>query len=95
MEFFFKLGGMAPVYEGAGSYFAKAQSLVICVMWPSALVTLCGKFGQNSCMLVVSLPLEASHRSACSNLAAKGTWSRDTPLRWRIEIKQYALYLTT
>ena len=66
MEIFSKLGGMAPVYEGAGSYFALEQSLMIFVMWPSALATLCNKFGQNSCMLVVSLPLEALHRSAFS-----------------------------
>ena len=39
-------------------------------MWPSTLVTLCNKFGQNSCLLVVSLPLEALHISAFSNLAA-------------------------
>ena len=36
---------------------------MIIVMWPSALVILCNKFGQNSCMLVVSQPLEASRRS--------------------------------
>ena len=33
MEFFSKLGGMAPVCEGAGSYFALEQSLVIVVLW--------------------------------------------------------------
>ena len=74
---------MAPVCEGAGSYFAPEQSLVICVMWPSALVILCIKFGQNSCMLVVSQPLEALRRSVF--------WSCDTPLWWRIQIKQYAM----
>ena len=41
--------------------FVVEHSLVICVMWPSTLVPLCIKFGQNSCMLVVSLPLEALH----------------------------------
>ena len=51
---------------------SKQQSFVIFVMLPSALVSLCSKFGQNSCMLVVSLPLEALHTSAFSNLAAKG-----------------------
>ena len=35
------------------------QSFVICVMWPSTLVTLCNKFGHNSSMLVVSQPLES------------------------------------
>ena len=84
---------MAPVCEGAGSYFAQAQSLVIFVMWHSALVTLCSKFEQNSCISVVSLPLEALHRSAFSNMAAKDIWSCDTPLWWRIETKRYALYL--
>ena len=63
MEFLSKLGGMAPVCDGAGSYFAQEQSLVIFVMWPSALVISCNKFGQNSCMLVVSQPLEALRRS--------------------------------
>ena len=29
MEILAKLGGMAPVCEGAGSYFAQEQSLVI------------------------------------------------------------------
>ena len=65
---------MAPVCEGVGSYFALEQSLVIFVMWPSAFVTLCNKFGQNSCMLVVSLPLEALHISAFANVAAAGIW---------------------
>ena len=86
MEIYSKLGGMAPVCEGAGSYFAAEQSLVIFVMWPSALVILCNQFGQNSCMLVVSLPLEASRRSAFSNVAATGIWSCDTPLWWCIQI---------
>ena len=45
---------MAPVCEGAGSYFALEQSLVIFVMWPNALVILCSKFGQNNRILVVS-----------------------------------------
>ena len=74
MEFFSKLGGMAPVCGGVGSYFALEQSLVIFFMWPSTLVTLCNKFGQNSCMLVVSLQLEALYISAFSNLAATGIW---------------------
>ena len=72
MEIFSKLRGMAPVCEGAVSYFEPAHSLAICVMWPSALVILCKKFGQNSCILVVSQPLEASRRSAFSNVAATG-----------------------
>ena len=67
MQIWSKLGGMAPVCDGAGSYFAPEQSLVIFVMWPSALVILCNKFGQNSCMLVVSQPLEALRRSAFPN----------------------------
>ena len=92
MEIFSKLGGMASVCEGAGSYFAPEQSLVIFVMWPSALVILCSKFGQNSCILVVSQPLEALRRSTFSNVAATGIWSCDTPLWWRIQIKQYAMY---
>ena len=61
---------MTPVCEGAGSHFAIEQPLVIFVLWPSALATLCNKFGQNSCILVVSQPLEALHRSAFSNVAA-------------------------
>ena len=65
---------MTPVCEGVGSYFALEQSLVIFFMWPSTLATLCNKFGQNSCMLVVSLPLEALHISAFSNLATTGIW---------------------
>ena len=77
---------MAQVYEGTGSYFAQAQSLVIFVMWPIALVSLCSKFGQNNCILVVSLPLEALHRSAFSSLPAKGIWSCDNSLWWRIKI---------
>ena len=93
MEIWSKLGGMAPVYVGAGSHFALEPSLVIFVMWSSALVSLCSKFGQNICMLVVSPPLEALHRSAFLSLAAKGIWSRDTTLWQRIEIKQYTLYL--
>ena len=64
---------MAPVYEGAGNYFSLEQTLVIFVMWPSALVTLCNKLGQNSCMLVVSQPLHGS--TAFKNLAATGIWS--------------------
>ena len=92
MEMFSKLGGMAPVCEGAGSYFATESSLVIFVIWPSALVILCNKFGQNSCKLFVSQPLEALCSSAFSNVAATGIWSCDTPLWWRIQIKQYAMY---
>ena len=84
---------MTPVCDGPGSHFALERSLVIFVLWPSALATLCNKFGQNSCILVVSHPLEALRRSACSNLAATVIWSCDTPLWWRIEIKPIALYL--
>ena len=83
---------MAPVCEGAGSYFVPEQSLVICVMWPNALVMSCNKFGQNSCMLVVLQPLEALRRSAFSDVAATIIWSCDTPSLWRIQIKQYAMY---
>ena len=54
MEILTKLRGMTPVCEGEGDHFALDESLVIFVMWPSALVTLCKKYGQNSCMLVVS-----------------------------------------
>ena len=43
MEIWYKLGGMTPVYEGAGSHFAQEQSFVIFVLWPSALATLCKK----------------------------------------------------
>ena len=64
---FFK---MTPVCEGAGSYFALEQSLVIFVMWPNALVILCSKFGQNSRILAVSQPLEALRISTFSNVAA-------------------------
>ena len=39
---------MTPVCDGAGSHFAIEQSLVIYVLWPSALATLCNKLGQNS-----------------------------------------------
>ena len=92
MEIWSKLGGMAPVCEGAGSYFAPEQPLVIFVMWPSEQVILCNKFGQNSCMFVVSQPLEALRRSAFSNVAATGICSHETPLWWRIQIKQYAMY---
>ena len=92
MEIWSKLGGMAPVCEGAGSYFALEQSLVIFIMWPSALVISYSKFGQNSCILVVSQPLEAMRRSTFSNVAATRIWSCDTPLWWRIQIKQYAMY---
>ena len=42
-----KIGGVTPVFEGAGSHFALKQSLVIFLLWPSALGTLCNKFGQN------------------------------------------------
>ena len=54
MEIWSKLGGMTPVFEGEGSHFEPEESLVIFVMWPSALVASCKKYGQNSCMLVVS-----------------------------------------
>ena len=91
MEILSKLGVMAPVCEGAGSYFALEQSLVIFVMWPNALVILCSQFGQNSCILVVSQPLEALRISTLSNVAAMGIWSCDTPLRLRIQIKQYPI----
>ena len=79
MEICLKLGGMALVCEGAGSYFAPEQSLVIFIIWPSASVILCNKFGQNSCMLVVPQPLEALRRSVFSNVAATVIWSCDTP----------------
>ena len=80
MEIWSKLRGMAPVCEGAGSYFVPEQSLVIFVTWPRAWVILCNKFGQNICMFVVSQPLEALRRSAFSNVAAMGIWLCDTPL---------------
>ena len=83
---------MTPLCEGAGSHFALEHSLVIFVMWRSALVILCNKFVKNSCILVVSQPQEALCRSF-SNLAATGIWSCDTPLWWRIQIKPFALYL--
>ena len=86
MEIWSKLWGMLSVCDGAGSYFALEQLLVIFVMWPSALVTLCNKCGQNSCMLVVSQPLEALRRSAFSDVAATGIWSCDTPLWWPVQI---------
>ena len=82
MESWRKLGGMTPVCDGIGSHFAIVGSLVIFVLWPSALATWCNTFGQNSCILVVSQPLEALRRSACLNLAATGIWSCDTSL-WR------------
>ena len=93
MESWRKLGGMTQVCDGTGSHFGLELSLVIFVLWPSALATLCNQFGKNSCILVVSHPLEALHRSAFSNLAATGIWSCDTLLWWRIEIKPFALYL--
>ena len=62
MEIWLKLGGMAPVCDGASSHFALEQSLVIFLQWPSALATLCNTFGQSSCILVVSQPLEALRR---------------------------------
>ena len=74
MEMFLKLGVMTPVSEGAGSHFAREQSLLIFVMRPITLVILCNKFGQKSCMLVVSQPLEALRRLAFSNVAATGIW---------------------
>ena len=84
---------MTLLCEGAGSHFVLEHSLVIYVVWPSELVTSCNKFGKNSCILVVSQPLETLCRSAFSNLAATGIWSCDTPLWWRIQIKPFALYL--
>ena len=93
MESWRKLVGMTQVCDGTGSHFGLERSLVIFVLWPSALATLCNKFGQNSYILVVSHPLEALRRSAFSNLAATGIWSCDTHLWWRIEIKPFALYL--
>ena len=92
MESLRKLGGMTQVCDGTGSHFGLEWSLVIFVLWPSALATLCNKFGQNSCILVVSHPLEALRRLAFSNLAT-GIWSCDTLLWWRIEIKPFTLYL--
>ena len=80
MKILLKLGGMAPVCEGAGSYFALEQSLVIFVMWPNALVILCSKFVQNNRILVVSQPLEALRISTFSKVATMGIWSCDTPL---------------
>ena len=74
MEISSKLRSMSPVCEGVCSCFVLDKSLVIFVMCPSILVTLCNKFGQNSCMLVGSLPLEALHIPAFSNLAAAGIW---------------------
>ena len=74
MEIWSKLGGMTPVCEGVGSYFCTITVIGDIFMWPSTLVTLCNKFGQNSCMLVVSLPLEALRISTFSNLAATGIW---------------------
>ena len=59
---------MTLLCEGAGSHFVLEHSLVIYVMWPSALVTSCNTFGKNSCILVVSQPLGALCRSAFSNL---------------------------
>ena len=74
MEMWSKLGGMTPVCEGVGSYFVLEQSLVIrlCgpVHWPHCVTNLDRIVG----MLVVSLPLEALHISAFSNLAATGIW---------------------
>ena len=64
MKIWLKLGGMTPVCEGAGSHFVLEHSFVIFVMWHSALVTLCNTFGKNSCILVVSQPLEALRISA-------------------------------
>ena len=94
MEIYRKLGGMTPVCDGTGSHFALERSLVIFVLWPSTLATLfTHKFGQNSCILVVSHPFEALRRSAFSNLAATGIWSCDTPLWWRVVIKPFAWYL--
>ena len=93
MESLRKLGGMTQVCDGTGSHFGLKRSLLIFVLWPSALATLCNKFGQNSCILVVSHPLEALCRSAFSNLAATDIWSCDTLLWLRIEIKPFALYL--
>ena len=63
MEILRKFGGMTPVCDRVGSHFALEWSLVIFVLWTSALATLCNTFGQNSCILVVSHPLEALRRS--------------------------------
>ena len=93
MERLRKLGGMTQVCDGTGSHFGIERSLVIFVLWSNALATLCNKFGHNSCILVVSHPLEALRRSAFSNLAATGIWSCDTLLWWRIEIKPFDFYL--
>ena len=93
MDIWEKLGDMTPVCDGADSSFSLEQSLVIIlfVLWLSALAKLYNKFGHNSCILVVSQPLEALRRSTFSNLAATRIWSCD--LWWRIEIKPFALYL--
>ena len=72
---------MAPVCEGTSSHFALGQSLVIYVIWPRVLLTLCNKFGQNSCMLVASQPFEVLRRSAFSNVAPTGIWPCDTTLK--------------
>ena len=40
-----KLVGVTPVCEGAGSNFALRQSLLLFVLWPTALATLYNKFG--------------------------------------------------
>ena len=45
---------MSPVCDGAGSHFVLEQSLMIFVLRPSASTTLYHKYGQNSCILVVS-----------------------------------------
>ena len=92
MESWQKLGGMTQC-DGTGSYFGLERSLVIFLLWPSALPTLCNKFGHNSCILVGSHSLEALRRSAFSNLAATGIWSCDTLLWWHIKIKPFPLYL--
>ena len=82
MEMFSKLGVMTPVSEGAGSHFAREQSLLIFVMRPITLVKLCKKFGQKS-WLVVSQPLEALRRLAFSNAAATGIWCQASAFRVR------------
>ena len=57
MESLRKLGGMTQVCDGTGSHFGLERSLVIFVLWSSSLARLCNKFGQNSCILVVSHPV--------------------------------------
>ena len=49
---------MTPICDGADSNFALEQSLMIFVLWPSAITNL----DRIVCILVVSQPLEALRR---------------------------------